>query len=91
MSAPVAEALDVIGRTAGWLGRDGGRNAARARYVENTLAPWAARVREAAGDAPAVVALREAVTGFDAAPPEERSVRVSRLVAALEALRASAP
>ncbi len=91
MSAPVAEALDVIGRTAGWLGRDGGKNAARARYVENTLAPWAERVAQAAGDAPAVLALREAVTGFDAAPPEERSVRVSRLVEALEALRASAP
>ncbi len=91
MSAPVAEALDVIGRTAGWLGRDGGRNAARARYVENTLAPWAARVTEGAGDAPAAAALREAVTGFDAAPPEERSARVSRLVEALQALRASAP
>ena len=89
MSAPVAEALDVIGRTAAWLGRDGGRNVERARFIEGTLWPWAARVVEGAPDELALEAqaVAEAVAGFDSAEPSERQSRVRRLVEALGRLR----
>ncbi|MFZ5476366.1 MAG: hypothetical protein ACOZNI_06275, partial [Myxococcota bacterium] len=85
-SASVHEALDVLGRTAGWLARGG--NAARARYVEATLMRWADRVAESPDVAEPVERIRARIAGFDAEPAEARQTRASEILAEIEALRA---
>ncbi|MES2640914.1 MAG: helicase-related protein [Myxococcota bacterium] len=87
-AASVHEALAVLGRTAGWLARDG--NVARARYVEATLGRWAALPSESPeGDITiGFQAIRDEISGFDAEPEEARATRASRLVGHIAALRA---
>lgn len=81
----VHEALSVLGRTAGWLARDG--NVVRARYVEANLSRWA--VPEAAEPplADGFRRIQEALSGFDNEPPERREARLRSLIDALDAVR----
>lgn len=86
-AATAHEALAVLGRTAGWLARDG--NVSRARYVEATLGRWATLpLSEESPLSPGFAAIREAILGFDAEPEEARRARVETLLAQVDALRA---
>lgn len=86
-AATAHEALAVLGRTAGWLARDG--NVARARYVEATLGRWATLPVPDEGDiSVGFAAIREAIAGFDAEPEEARRERLAKLIEQVETLRA---
>ncbi len=83
MPAPIVDALDVLGRTLSWLGRDEGRNLEQTRYVEDNLGIWAARLIVAVPEefVDDVVSARIALAGFDDASWEDRAERVVLLSA----------
>ena len=92
-AAPVADALDVIGRTVHWLAGDSGRNLDRARYVETTLGRWTqVLVGAVSGDLAGelqddLAAAQEALAGFDSASVDDRAERVARLLMAHTRIR----
>ncbi|MSQ02503.1 MAG: hypothetical protein EXR71_11540 [Myxococcales bacterium] len=88
MNAPVVDALDVIARLLAWLSRNGGRNLSRARFIEETLSPWAVRLMSIEAEAVLddVVAIRVALAGFDDA--DDRLQRVEAMYVAYERVRA---
>jgi ATP-dependent DNA helicase RecG len=83
------DALDVLDRTLNFLLRDPPRSLGRARYIEDTLSPWAARLGSAVPDEleADVVAVRVALAGFDESEPDDRLERVRAMAEAVRRVR----
>lgn len=90
MNPTAADALDVLGRTLNFLLRDPASSLAKARFVENTLTPWAARLGVAVPEelSDDVVAVRVALAGFDDSEPAERIERARTMAELVARVRA---